>query len=93
MLWSHLWTKLRRRLVLLIALAVPLPAFGQVLVVEPDCGIVGAPFLITGSGWAEPVPVCEYVFFFDGTEFTPRQPDGLFGPPNKKHDSGLSQDS
>ncbi len=62
--------------------AVSPPVYSQVLVTEPGCGKVGDTVRITGSGWAEPNPVCEYRFFFDGTEFIGRQPDGLFGPPN-----------
>lgn len=59
------------------------PVSSQVLTVEPSCGQPGDSFTIGGSGWAEPVPVCEYLFHFDGSEFAPRQPDGLFGPPNR----------
>ena len=56
--------------------------WAQVLVRAPGCGIPGSTVRITGSGWAEPVPVCEYLFKFDNTEFASRQPDGLFGPPD-----------
>ena len=55
----------------------------QSLNVEPLCGKPGTSVKITGSGWAEPAPACDYLFYFDGAEFTGRQPDGLFGPPNK----------
>jgi hypothetical protein len=44
--------------------------------------VVGDTVRVCGSGWAEPVPVCDYHFFFDGVEVAPPQPDGLFGPPN-----------
>jgi hypothetical protein len=66
-----------------LLLTVSIPASSQVLTVEPGCGKPGDSFTIGGSGWAEPAPVCEYLFYFDGTEFAPRQPDGLFGPPNR----------
>ena len=69
--------------VLLGFLMLPItPVEAQVLTVEPNCGIAGDPFTIGGSGWAEPVPPCDYLFFFDGTTVAPDQPDGLFGPPN-----------
>lgn len=55
----------------------------QVLTVEPGCGKAGDTFNIGGSGWAEPNPVCEYIFYFSDNEFAARQPDGLFGPPNR----------
>jgi hypothetical protein len=56
----------------------------QTLVVTPNCGEAGKTTVcVTGSGWAEPVPVCRYKFFFDGTQVAPDQPDGLFGPPNR----------
>jgi hypothetical protein len=58
------------------------PTWAQVLVVSPDCGVPGQTTVtIKGSGWPEPDPPCEYVFFFNGTEVAPRQDDGLFGPP------------
>jgi hypothetical protein len=59
-------------------------ALAQVLVVSPDCGIAGTTSVrIKGSGWAEPQPLCEYIFYWDGAEVIgPRQPDGLYGPPN-----------
>ena len=59
------------------------PAFCQVLVVEPGCAKAGDTIQVTGSGWAEPNPTCEYQFFFDGITFIAPQPDGLFGPPNR----------
>ena len=67
---------------LVVSGALASTAWGQVLVVEPACGVAGANVRVLGSGWAEPVPPCEYLFLFDGTEFAPRQPDGLFGPPD-----------
>jgi len=60
-----------------------LPAFSQQVFIQPTCGKAGASASITGSGWAEPAPVCHYNFLFDGTAFAPQQPDGLFGPPNR----------
>jgi hypothetical protein len=58
-------------------------ADAQVLNVTPTCGLAGqTKVCITGSGWAEPQPVCRYTFALDGTTVAPDQPDGLFGPPN-----------
>jgi hypothetical protein len=55
----------------------------QTLIVTPSCGVPGKTTVcIRGSGWAEPVPVCRYKFFFDGAQVAPDQPDGLFGPPS-----------
>ena len=65
-----------------LAVLVAPSAEAQYLVVEPGCGLVGSTVRITGSGWSEPDPVCEYSFRWDGTEIAPRQPDGLFGPPD-----------
>ena len=59
------------------------PASAQVLTINPTCGKPGSQVQIGGSGWAEPQPVCEYHFLFDGAQFAPIQPDGLFGPPNQ----------
>ncbi len=61
------------------------PALPQVLVAVPGCGEAGKTTVcVTGSGWAEPEPVCRYKFFFDGTQVVfPDQPDGLFGPPRR----------
>jgi hypothetical protein len=68
---------------LLFVLRAPLGA--QSLVVIPQCGEAGKTNVcVTGSGWAEPNPVCRYKFFFDGVQVAPDQPDGLFGPPNTK---------
>ena len=64
-------------------LSLSFQSVAQVLVTEPGCGTPGSSVLITGSGWAEPIPVCEYIFHFDNNEFASRQPDGLFGPPNR----------
>src|SRR5262245_14333757 len=61
----------------------PQLALSQNLTVKPICGVAGSTISITGSGWAEPQPPCDYHFYFDGTEFAPSQPDGLFGPPNR----------
>src|SRR5262245_50685118 len=57
--------------------------FSQQLFIKPICGKPGSTVSITGSGWAEPEPVCHYNFLFDGAAFAPPQPDGLFGPPNR----------
>ena len=65
----------------LLLLAFYCSSIAQTLTVEPSCGKMGTSFVIGGSGWAEPNPVCDYRFYFDGAEFAPRQPDGLFGPP------------
>lgn len=59
------------------------PVFAQTLTVEPACGVAGSSVKIGGSGWAEPVPICDYHFLFDGATFASKQPDGLFGPPNR----------
>ena len=57
-------------------------AIAQSMAIFPSCGKPGDSIEICGSGWAEPVPPCDYWFLLNGTEVTPRQPDGLFGPPN-----------
>ncbi len=54
----------------------------QQLALFPSCGKVGDSINVCGSGWAEPDPVCEYIFILNGAEVAPRQPDGLYGPPN-----------
>jgi hypothetical protein len=54
----------------------------QVLVASPSCGTSGSVANITGSGWAEPAPACDYLFYFDGA-LVASQPDGLFGPPDQ----------
>lgn len=60
----------------------PLSLFAQTLTLKPICGKPGDKICISGSGWAEPNPVCRYTFAFDGASVAPDQPDGLFGPPN-----------
>jgi hypothetical protein len=60
------------------------PAHGQTLTLLPSCGKVGTSVCITGSGWAEPNPVCRYTFKFNGSTVAPDQPDGLYGPPSTK---------
>ena len=48
-----------------VALIAAAPAAAQILVVSPDCGIAGTTVVqIKGSGWAEPAPICEYIFYF-----------------------------
>ena len=54
----------------------------QIVNLIPSCGKPGDKVCISGSGWAEPNPVCRYTFAFDGTSVAPDQPDGLFGPPH-----------
>ena len=54
---------------------------GQNVSLNPSCGKVGTKVCLTGSGWAEPLPVCHYTFSFDGAMIAPNQPDGLYGPP------------
>lgn len=80
-LCGRLLTLLIQVLLWLVILSAPL--FAQTLTVEPSCGTPGSSVKIGGSGWAEPQPVCDYFFFFDGVEFAPSQPDGLLGPPNQ----------
>jgi hypothetical protein len=65
-----------------LGLAIASPAHAQVLLITPSCGVAGTSVAISGSGWAEPNPVCRYVFSFDGASLAPDQPDGLFGPPS-----------
>ena len=66
----------------LLVLLLSVSASAQTLVVFPRCGVAGTTNVcVTGSGWAEPAPVCRYKFFFDATQVAPDQPDGLFGPP------------
>src|SRR5713226_9359384 len=61
------------------------PGFAQKMVFSPTCGQAGVTKVcVTGSGWAEPSPVCYYRFYFDGAQVVfPDQPDGLFGPPRR----------
>jgi len=58
------------------------PAFSQKMVFSPSCGVPGAKVCVTGSGWAEPSPVCYYRFYFNNAVAATDQPDGLFGPPH-----------
>src|SRR5712691_10825296 len=60
----------------------PLVVYSQTVKLVPSCGKPGDKVCITGSGWAEPNPVCRYTFALDGNSVAPDQPDGLFGPPN-----------
>jgi len=53
----------------------------QTVTLNPTCGKVGTKVCLTGSGWAEPLPICHYTFAFDGAKVAPDQPDGLYGPP------------
>ncbi len=69
--------------ILLVAVLCATTASSQILTLAPQCGIAGTTVVqVTGSGWAEPQPICEYLFYFDGAEVAARQPDGLYGPPN-----------
>jgi len=63
-------------------LLTPLILHSQTVKLVPSCAKPGVKVCITGSGWAEPNPVCRYTFALDGTSVAPDQPDGLFGPPN-----------
>jgi hypothetical protein len=54
----------------------------QKMIFSPTCGLAGAKVCVSGSGWAEPQPVCHYRFFFNSVKSAPDQPDGLFGPPH-----------
>ena len=59
------------------------PAAAQTLTLSPPCGKRGDTVVaVLGSGWQEPPPPCEYIFYFDGVEVAPRQPDGISGPPS-----------
>ena len=79
----HTQVRISWLLVLAAVTGFTLPAYSQQIFIKPVCGLKGSNTSITGSGWAEPAPVCHYNFLFDGTAFAPRQPDGLFGPPNR----------
>lgn len=58
--------------------------------VQRRCGVAGVTMhSISGAQWPEPAPPCHYRFLLRGVsvafaaqEVAPRQPDGLFGPPN-----------
>lgn len=72
-----------------LGILVPLVVWAAVLTIDPSKGCVGTLVQITGSAWLEPQPVCHYRFLFDHPnpgqfkeDIAPRQPDGLFGPPN-----------
>ena len=65
---------------LIVGILIP-GGYAQTLTLIPVCGKPGDKVCITGSGWAEPIPVCRYTFKFDGTTVAPDQPDGLYGPP------------
>src|SRR6266404_3967945 len=58
-----------------------LNGLGQNVALNPACGKVGTKVCLTGSAWAEPLPICHYTFAFDGAKVAPNQPDGLYGPP------------
>ena len=64
-------------------LGVSTPLSAQVLTVAPSCGRPGDSVTIGGSGWAIPERPCAYLFYFNGAEFAPRQPDSISGPPNQ----------
>ena len=53
------------------------PAFAQKMVFDPTRGQAGTKVCVTGSGWAEPSPVCYYRFYFNNNQVVfPDQPDG-----------------
>jgi hypothetical protein len=66
-----------------VSLIASIPAFAQSMSFSPTCGPAGTNVCVTGSGWAEPEPVCYYRFYFNGAVAAPDQPDGLFGPPHQ----------
>jgi hypothetical protein len=57
------------------------PDFAQTVQLIPSCGAPASQFCISGSGWAEPNPLCRYIFTMDGTSVAADQQDGLYGPP------------
>ena len=76
---------LRNRVVLFcFALFATTEGWAQTITLSPTCGKPGDAVCITGAGWAEPSPVCRYTYKFDGNTVAADQPDGLFGPPNRK---------
>jgi len=78
--WGNIIAGLLLGLICMVGLGGP--AFTQSLFIKPACGPKGTSVSMTGSGWAEPQPLCHYNFFFDGATFAPQQPNGLYGPPN-----------
>jgi hypothetical protein len=61
----------------------------QVVTLIPTCGKVGDKICISGNSWAEPNPLCRYIFSFDppspntdGLILAPDQQDGVYGPPS-----------
>jgi hypothetical protein len=54
----------------------------QTVTLTPTCGKPGDTVCIGGSGWAEPNPLCRYIFTMDGISIAPDQQDGLYGPPS-----------
>jgi hypothetical protein len=56
--------------------------FSQTVTLRPTCGAPGTKVCIGGSGWAEPNPLCRYLFTFDSMPIAPDQQDGLYGPPS-----------
>jgi hypothetical protein len=57
------------------------PLFGQTVQPIPSCGKPGDTICISGSGWAEPNPLCRYIFTMNGVSIAPDQQDGVYGPP------------
>jgi hypothetical protein len=53
----------------------------QTVTLIPTCGKPGDKVCISGSGWAEPNPLCRYIFTMDGASLAADQQDGLYGPP------------
>src|SRR5215472_7769146 len=69
------------RLAALALLIAPLLSAQSVKLIR-TCGKVGDKVCISGSGWAEPNPLCRYLFTIDGATIAPDQQDGLYGPPS-----------
>jgi hypothetical protein len=80
-------TRLLRRLVAYLPWHIRLgallvgPLFGQTVQPIPSCGKPGDTICISGSGWAEPNPLCRYIFTMDSVSIAPDQQDGVYGPP------------
>lgn len=64
-----------------LGILLVLPLVGQTVQPIPACGKPAANICISGSGWAEPNPLCRYIFTMDGVSIAPDQQDGVYGPP------------